>query len=650
MKKLTLVIVLSAISLMLLPGCNSDGKKTNPIASLLGVAGVALGSGGVECIGDFCGQTSEDPIEPYFGPTAVMATDGTYTDKVGINWATISNAESYRIYRSSNVAGPFTDQIATIYASDLSNSDSSVVTTDPGVIPDVVTTPSTGGTCENPVMQATYQSKRDIGYGIYLPWGIHPTVEHYTIDLYIGGNFRGTIDFVGAFPLGTNWTQDKIVAEFNKYLGNDGTCYPVTVDGKRYIKIVSSKSIRMINFYEIVRYLWVPLDFLDFNSDWSTEINVQPIQIACSDTTAPTVSQVSPANGATDIALNAKVSVAFSEAINPATMTSSSFKLTVDGVSVEGTISNTGVFTPSSELIAGKEYTATITTGVTDLADNPLAANYSWKFRTSESSTVLYYYLDSDVAQGTHYYYIVTAVDEEGNESTESPVEEGFTKSNDSVPSKVPSCSASDGITGGVTVTWAAATNATYYKVYRISSSGQAQVGGNIAGTTYTDTAVAPGIFSYKVAPFNANGEGGSSDPDAGYRAITNEEFFSEAYNELESAFEKLGELGTSDKKVYDKDGNGNCLYDVTILSAKAVMTFTNYSDIYLTLDGDQTTVLSDYNNIDGTIKGQLNVAGLYNGYIVFDLIITGGEASGGTYKIKQNGSTEITLPGTYMP
>lgn len=676
MKKLILVIVLSAISLMLLPGCNSDGKKTNPIASLLGVAGVAFGSGGVECIGDFCGQTPEDPVDVYAGPTSVTSTDGTYSDKVGVDWILVNDAVTYNVYRSTNPNGPFTSsqRVASVNAEDCIT-DNGVVE-DPGTVYDGTgeTTP-VDPTCTNPVMQATYVSEVNLNNeyikyvfpffvklnGIYVEFA-----ETYKIRIKIGTTFSSEVVFQGSKisfdfdnildGLGYNFTSQEVLDEFRSAVGNRAICSLVVNGDSHYLRIVSNErivleNIKEVNFFGIPLVPRPPLEkFLKNDATWNTVITANPVQIGCNDTTPPSVTAVSPQGGVTDVAPTSSISVAFSEAINPSTLSETSFLLRTGGISVAGTVSNGSTFTPLSPLEPGTAYTATITTAVTDVAGNHLAADYTWGFTTSSSSSAGYFYIDNAVSTGTRYYYAVTAVNAAGEESTLSPADEGYSLSTD-VPDRVEDLAVTRGAyLDRVVLAWQGATGATYYRVYRSDGTTTVQIGQNIAATTVEDTTVGPGVYTYKVVAYNEYGMGGNSESVAGYRAVTNEEFFSEAYNEIESAFEKLGELGTSDKKVYDKDGNGNCLYDVTILSAKAVMTFTNYSDIYLTLDGDQTTVLSDYNNIDGTIKGQLNVAGLYNGYIVFDLIITGGEASGGTYKIKQNGSTEITLPGTYMP
>ncbi len=643
MKRISLILLIFISCFAVMTGCSEDPKKR--ILPFLG--------------GD--DSVVQDEIV-YNGPSSVTATDGQYKNKVGINWATVTDAASYRIYRSSSVAGPFTEEIASIDAAELVNADTSAVSS---MTPDTVTTTATSGTCDVPVYQATYQSVRDIGDGIFLPLGVPEVTEHYAIDIEIGGQFIGTFTFKGyadvwnwsRFCYGTWWTQDKIVQELDSFLGGHADCYPVTVNGKKYIKIVSPNSIRLTNHYSLLfQLLWPGLDFFDESSNSNTVINVQRVMIACNDTTAPTVTLTSPASGATDIALNTKLSVAFSEPITQSTLSESSFTLSAGGSPVAGTVSNAGVFTPTSELTSNTEYTATITTAVEDLSGNNLAFNYVWKFTTS--AAVLYYFVDTGVTEGNHYYYTVTAVDKDGKESKPSPVEEGFTKANDYVPSKVPSCFASEGQTGGVTVTWTAATNATYYKVYRIDSSGQTQLGGNItdlSNLSYTDTTVGPGAFSYKVAPFNTFGEGGSSDIDIGFRAVTNQEFFDLVYAEEESALNRIEHMKKSglamlgEETVYDLVGNGRCDYDASFSgNATVLITFTNFCDIFLTLNGTQTTIANMSAN--GKTTGQINVTGIYTGYVKFNLTLTGGVASSGTYTVCQSGGTETTISGTYAP
>ena len=106
---------------------------------------------------------------------------------------------------------------------------------------------------------------------------------------------------------------------------------------------------------------------------------------AVSDNTLPFVNSSSPLNNATAVGRDQAVSINFSEAMNPSTLTSS-FTLKQGTTAVPGTVTSTGstaTFTPTNVLSASTVYTATITTGAKDLAGNALAANIEWSFTTS---------------------------------------------------------------------------------------------------------------------------------------------------------------------------------------------------------------------------------------------------------------------------
>ena len=108
---------------------------------------------------------------------------------------------------------------------------------------------------------------------------------------------------------------------------------------------------------------------------------------ASQDVTAPTVSDASPATSATGVPVNRKVAISFSEMMDPATITASSFflKATAGGATVPGTVVSVGTsatFTPATPLSANTNYTATITNGVKDLSGNPMAANFVFTFMT----------------------------------------------------------------------------------------------------------------------------------------------------------------------------------------------------------------------------------------------------------------------------
>jgi hypothetical protein len=104
-----------------------------------------------------------------------------------------------------------------------------------------------------------------------------------------------------------------------------------------------------------------------------------------SDVTPPTVISTIPASAAIDVSVDANITATFSEAMNAASLTAATFTLAHSGTPVSGTVSyadGAAMFDPSSDLTEGTVYTATITTGATDLAGNALAANYEWSFTT----------------------------------------------------------------------------------------------------------------------------------------------------------------------------------------------------------------------------------------------------------------------------
>lgn len=108
------------------------------------------------------------------------------------------------------------------------------------------------------------------------------------------------------------------------------------------------------------------------------------------DVIGPTITSTSPSDGAIEVPVNRNVAATFSEDLDPASVTAEAFSVVdASDVAVPGTVtmvgSTTVVFTPAEDFQASTDYTTTITTGVTDLADpaNPLAVAFVWSFRTS---------------------------------------------------------------------------------------------------------------------------------------------------------------------------------------------------------------------------------------------------------------------------
>lgn len=113
---------------------------------------------------------------------------------------------------------------------------------------------------------------------------------------------------------------------------------------------------------------------------------------AAPDLIKPTVSSTVPVNAATGVLIGNKLTATFSEAMDPATINTSTFTLKQGEVAVSGTVAYSGVtavFTPTSSLVASTVYTATITTGAKDLAGNTVANDYVWSFTTGATPDII---------------------------------------------------------------------------------------------------------------------------------------------------------------------------------------------------------------------------------------------------------------------
>jgi chitodextrinase len=115
-----------------------------------------------------------------------------------------------------------------------------------------------------------------------------------------------------------------------------------------------------------------------------------------SDTTAPTVASVLPANNATNAASTTSVKVTFSEAMSAASITTATVQLlNASGAAVAGAVSyasspSAATFAPSAPLSPDASYTVRVlggSAGVKDLAGNPLAATFTSTFRVAAAAT-----------------------------------------------------------------------------------------------------------------------------------------------------------------------------------------------------------------------------------------------------------------------
>jgi len=111
-----------------------------------------------------------------------------------------------------------------------------------------------------------------------------------------------------------------------------------------------------------------------------------PSEIPVIATSAPTVTSTIPANLDTGVQINRRITATFSQSMDPATISISSFKVAGPLASaISGTVTfagETAVFTPSTALALNSLYTATITTLVKNQAGVAMATDFTWSFTT----------------------------------------------------------------------------------------------------------------------------------------------------------------------------------------------------------------------------------------------------------------------------
>jgi methionine-rich copper-binding protein CopC len=100
------------------------------------------------------------------------------------------------------------------------------------------------------------------------------------------------------------------------------------------------------------------------------------------DTTAPTVSTVTPTQGSTGVVTSVRPAVTFSEPVRPTSVTA---VLTRNGTTVASTVAvsdRTVTVTPAAALATATTYTVSLA-GIADTAGNALAGGYTWSFTTA---------------------------------------------------------------------------------------------------------------------------------------------------------------------------------------------------------------------------------------------------------------------------
>jgi chitodextrinase len=124
----------------------------------------------------------------------------------------------------------------------------------------------------------------------------------------------------------------------------------------------------------------------------AAEIQADMNRAAAPDNDPPGIASTTPADAATNVPVSSTVTATFDEAMNPASITGTTFELRdatnalVTAAVTYDSLTGRATLTPSAPLAFDSSYTATVkggASGVKDFAGNPLAADRVWTFLTA---------------------------------------------------------------------------------------------------------------------------------------------------------------------------------------------------------------------------------------------------------------------------
>lgn len=108
----------------------------------------------------------------------------------------------------------------------------------------------------------------------------------------------------------------------------------------------------------------------------------------------PTINATIPANSATGVILKQKINAVFSQKMDSATISTSTFLLKTGSTPVSGSVSYQGLtatFSPAGNLLPNTVYTVTVTAGAKDTAGSSMANSYIWSFTTGIAVSITDY-------------------------------------------------------------------------------------------------------------------------------------------------------------------------------------------------------------------------------------------------------------------
>jgi hypothetical protein len=221
--------------------------------------------------------------------------------------------------------------------------------------------------------------------------------EDYLFSFSTGATLRPLVLTTSPTPNETGVILNKVVnATFNMPMD------PTTMNTTSFTLKQGATSIAGVVTYSNNMAFFTPNSNLTGNTEYTATIttnaqNMAGVALASnyvwSFTTgaivAPRVILTDPFTSETGVSVTKVITATFDMAMDPLTITTSSFTLQQGTTSILGLVSYSGniaSFTPNNPLLANAVFTATVTTGAKNVAGIPIATNYVWSFTTLNSS------------------------------------------------------------------------------------------------------------------------------------------------------------------------------------------------------------------------------------------------------------------------
>ncbi|MFH1156324.1 MAG: chitobiase/beta-hexosaminidase C-terminal domain-containing protein [Pseudomonadota bacterium] len=212
-------------------------------------------------------------------------------------------------------------------------------------------------------------------------------IKYNIISDFVASGIRDGMDYLT--PATLNLDYNNVVNNGTDYMGVVAAATDISVDpgfmgGSDYNLQPASLSRDVI---PLAAGDPIVVDYNGTARPQGPGIDVGCYEPLYADVTPPTVTGVSPADAAVDVPVISEITATFSEALAAASVNASSFTLWDGTTNIAGTVTYNGLtatFAPSDPLGYNTLYTATVTTGLQDIAGNSLAADHVWNFTTED--------------------------------------------------------------------------------------------------------------------------------------------------------------------------------------------------------------------------------------------------------------------------